>query len=133
MPTRLSQATILVVDDEVALRHMLVRELQSAGYSVLEASFGLEALEVARSSPEPIHLVLSDIRMPGMLGTELARRLVAEHPEVRVVLMSAHPVEELASVEDRRGIITVLAKPFNGQKMLAVVKLVLGATPVADR
>jgi DNA-binding NtrC family response regulator len=133
MPTRLSQATILVVDDEVALRHMLVRELQSAGYTVLEAGFGLEALEVARASPEPIHLVLSDIRMPGMLGTELAERLLAEHPEVRVVLMSAHPTEELVLVEDRRGIITVLTKPFNGQKMLAVVKLVLGASPVPDR
>lgn len=126
MPTRLSQATILVVDDEVALRHMLVRELQSAGYTVLEAGFGMEALEVARASPEPIQLVLSDIRMPGMLGTELAQRLVAEYPHVRVVLMSAHPVEELSSVQDRRGIMTVLTKPFNGQKMLAVVKLVLG-------
>jgi two-component system cell cycle sensor histidine kinase/response regulator CckA len=126
MPTRLSQATILVVDDEVALRHMLVRELQSAGYTVLEAGFGMEALDVARASPEPIQLVLSDIRMPGMLGTELAQRLVAEYPHVRVVLMSAHPVEELSSVQDRRGIITVLTKPFNGQKMLAVVKLVLG-------
>jgi len=105
---------------------MLVRELQSAGYTVLEAGFGMEALEVARASPEPIQLVLSDIRMPGMLGTELAQRLVAEYPRVRVVLMSAHPVEELSSVQDRRGIMTVLTKPFNGQKMLAVVKLVLG-------
>jgi two-component system cell cycle sensor histidine kinase/response regulator CckA len=131
MPTRLSQATILVVDDEVALRHMLVRELQSAGYKVLEASFGMEALDVARTFPEPIHLVLSDIRMPGMLGTELAQRLVAEHPDVRVVLMSAHPVEELTG-RDHGGIIRVLTKPFNGQKMLAVVELVLGATPVKD-
>jgi len=133
MPTRLSKATILVVDDEVSLRHLLVRQLRSDGYTVLEAGYGVEALEVARNSPEAIHLVLSDIRMPGMLGTELARRLVDEHPEVRVVLMSAHPVDELTSVSDRRGTITVLSKPFDGQKMLAVVKLVLGATPaVAD-
>jgi len=133
MPTRLSKATILVVDDEVSLRHLLVRQLQSDGYKVLEAGYGMEALDVARTSPEPIHLVLSDIRMPGMLGTELAQRLVAEHPEVRVVLMSAHPVDELTSVSDRRGVITVLAKPFDGQTMLALVKLVLGTTPaVAD-
>ena len=133
MPTRLSKATILVVDDEVSLRHLLVRQLQSDGYKVLEAGYGMEALDVARTSPDPIHLVLSDIRMPGMLGTELAQRLVAEHPDVRVVLMSAHPVDELTSVSDRRGVITVLTKPFDGQTMLALVKLVLGTTPaVAD-
>lgn len=132
MPTRLSKATILVVDDEVSLRQVLVRQLRSDGYKVLEAGYGMEALEVARSSPEPIHLVLSDIRMPGMLGTELAQRLVAEYPAVRVVLMSAHPLEELTSVSDRRGTIRVLSKPFSGQKMLAVVKLVLGtAAPAA--
>lgn len=131
MPTRLSKATILVVDDEVSLRHLLVRQLRAEGYQVLEAGYGMEALDVARTSPEPIHLVLSDIRMPGMRGTELARRLVAEHPEVRVVLMSAHPVDELTSVRDSRGVITVLAKPFDGQTMLALVNLVLGTPPVA--
>ncbi len=131
MPTRLSKATILVVDDEVSLRHVLVRQLRSEGYQVLEAGYGLEALDVARTSPEPIQLVLSDIRMPGMRGTELARLMVAEHPEVRVVLMSAHPVEELISVRDSRGVITVLSKPFDGQEMLALVSLVLGTTPAA--
>ena len=131
MPTRLSKATILVVDDEVSLRQLLVRQLRNEGYQVLEAGYGMEALDVARTSPEPIHLVLSDIRMPGMRGTELARRLVAEHPEVRVVLMSAHPVDELTSVRDSRGVITVLSKPFDGQTMLALVNLVLGTPPVA--
>ena len=129
MPTRLSKATILVVDDEVSLRELLVRQLRSEGYTVLEAGFGMEALAVARTSPEPIHLVLTDIRMPGMLGTELAQRLVAEHPDVRVVLMSAHPMDELTSVRDSRGIIQVLPKPFDGQQMLALVKLVLGKSP----
>ena len=129
MPTRLSKATILVVDDEISLRELLVRQLRSQGYNVLEAAFGMEALAVARTSPEPIHLVLSDIRMPGMLGTELAQRLVSEHPNVRVVLMSAHPMDELTSVSDRRGIVQVLPKPFDGQKMLALVRLVLGMTP----
>ena len=134
MPTRLSKATILVVDDEVSLRQVLVRQLRSEGYKVLEAGFGMEALAVARTSPEPIHLVLSDIRMPGMLGTELAQRLVAEHPGVRVVLMSAHALDDLTTVSDRRGIVQVLLKPFDGQQMLALVKLVLDTTSaVADR
>jgi hypothetical protein len=118
-----------VVDDEVSLRKLLVRQLRSGGYTVLEAGYGLEALDVARASPEPIHLVLSDIRMPGMLGTELAKRLVVEHPGVRVVLMSAHALDDLTSVNDRRGIVQVISKPFDGQKMLALVKLVLEAAP----
>ena len=129
MPTRLSKATILVVDDEVTLRQLLVRQLRSEGYTVLEAAYGMEALAVARASEEPIQLVLSDIRMPGMLGTELARRLVDEHPTVRVVLMSAHALDDLTTVSDSRGVVQVLTKPFDGQTMLAVVKLVLEFEP----
>lgn len=129
MPTRLSKATILVVDDEVSLRELLVRQLRNEGYTVLEAGYGMQALAVARASDEQIHLVLSDIRMPGMLGTELAQRLVAEHPSVRVVLMSAHVLDDLTTISDSRGVIQVLAKPFDGQTMLAVIKFVLEYEP----
>jgi two-component system cell cycle sensor histidine kinase/response regulator CckA len=121
------KATILVVDDEIALRHILVRQLRSEGYRVLEAGYGLEALEVARNSPEPIDLVLSDIVMPGMIGTELAQRLLAEHPGIQVVLMSAHIVDELAR-PDRRWNVPVLRKPLEGGKVQAVVQLML-STP----
>ena len=121
-----STATILVVDDEVSLRRLLVRQLQSEGYRVLEAGYGLEALEVARNSAEPIDLVLSDIVMPGMIGTELAQRLLVEHPGIQVILMSAHIVDELAR-PDRRWDVPVLQKPFEGGKMLAVIQLMLNA------
>jgi two-component system, cell cycle sensor histidine kinase and response regulator CckA len=121
-------ATILVVDDEVALRHILARQLRNEGYTVLEAGYGLEALEVARNSPEPIDLVLSDIVMPGMIGTELAQRLLAEHPGIHVVLMSAHIVDELAR-PDRRWNVPVLRKPLEGRKVLAVVQLMLSTPP----
>src|SRR5215212_6969519 len=93
MPKKSGNATILVVDDEVALRQLLVRQLRSEGYNVVEAGYGMEALRVARSSLEPIDLVLSDIVMPGMIGTELAQRLLTEHPGIRVVLMSAHALD----------------------------------------
>ena len=131
MPTRLSQATILVVDDEVSLRRLLVRQLRDGGYNVVEAGYGMEALEVARSSPVPIQLVLSDIRMPGMLGTELARRMVAEHPDVRIILVSAHPLDDLTSVTDRAGVVRVILKPFDGHRMMALVNLVLGDAATA--
>ena len=126
MPLRSGNATILVVDDEIELRKLLARQLRSEGYNVLEAGYGLEALEVARNSAEPVDLVLSDIVMPGMIGTELAQRLLAEHPGIQVVLMSAHIVDELAR-PDRRGHVPVLRKPFEGGKMLAVVQLLLNA------
>ena len=123
------KATILVVDDEVSLRHILVRQLRNEGYTVLEAGYGLEALEVARNSPEPIDLVLSDIVMPGMIGTELAQRLLVEHPGIHVVLMSAHIVDDLAR-PDRRWNVPVLRKPLEGGKVLAVVQLMLSSPPV---
>ena len=117
-------ATILVVDDEIPLRHILARQLRSQGYAVLEAGYGLEALEVARNSPVPIDLVLSDIVMPGMIGTELAQRLLAEHPGIQVVLMSAHVVDELARPGGRWQV-PVLRKPLEGNKILAVVQSML--------
>jgi two-component system, cell cycle sensor histidine kinase and response regulator CckA len=130
MPTKSGKATILVVDDEVSLRQVLVRQLRSEGYNVVEAGYGLEALAVARSSAKPIDLVLSDIVMPGMIGTELAQRLLAEHPGIRVVLMSAHTLDPVADPSGR-GNVPVLAKPFEGQRMLALVELTLNTTPEA--
>jgi len=128
MPLGSGSATILVVDDEIQLRKLLVRQLRSEGYNVLEAGYGMEALEVARDSPEPVDLVLSDIVMPGMIGTELAQRLLTEHPGIQVVLMSAHIVDELAR-PDRRWDVPVFRKPFEGTKMLACVNLMLTNTP----
>ncbi|HET6797068.1 MAG TPA: response regulator [Gemmatimonadales bacterium] len=122
-----ARATILVVDDEPALRQLIARQLRSEGYTVLEAGYGMEALRVARSSPKSIDLVLSDIVMPGMIGTELAQQLVVEHPGIRVVLMSAHTVSELATPLGRPGSIPVLSKPLDGKKILAVVELLLNS------
>jgi two-component system, cell cycle sensor histidine kinase and response regulator CckA len=128
MPLHSGSATILVVDDEIEMRKLLVRQLRSEGYNVLEAGYGMEALEVARSSPDPVDLVLSDIVMPGMIGTELAQRLLIEHPGIQVVLMSAHIVDELAR-PDQRWDVPVMRKPFEGRKMLAYIDLMLTNTP----
>lgn len=133
MPTHRPKATILVVDDEVRLRQLLVRQLRSEGYNVLEAGYGLEALAVARDSAEPIDLVLTDIVMPGMIGTELAQRLLMEHPGIHVVLMSAHVIDSLGAPDRFPGGVPVLQKPFDGGKMLAYVQLALNtsaATPL---
>ena len=125
MPKNSGKATILVVDDEVSLRQLLVRQLRSEDYCVLEAGYGWEALEVARSSPEPIDLVLSDIAMPGMISTELAERLFAEHPGIRVILMSAHAIAPSLAASLQPQDVPLLCKPFDGRRMLAFVELAL--------
>jgi two-component system, cell cycle sensor histidine kinase and response regulator CckA len=123
------KATILVVDDEIALRQLLARQLRNDGYTVLEAGYGVQALAVARSSPDPIDLVLTDIVMPGMIGTELAQRLVDEHPGIRVVLMSAHAVGGSALPLGRPGSVAVLSKPFDSRRIVALVELILNPLP----
>lgn len=122
------KATILVVDDKVPLRELLVQQLRSEGYGVVEAGYGMDALTAARSSPEPIDLVLRDIVMPGMLETEPAQRLLAEHPRMRVVLMSAHAP---AAASGLPGDGPVLPESFDGRTMLALIELVLNPTPSA--
>ena len=128
MSDKPGRATILVVDDEVALRQLLARQLRAEGYNVVEAGYGGEALAVADSSEEPIDLVLSDIIMPGMVGTELAQRLLSEHPGIRVVLMSAHPLHRVTTSGSGATEVPVLPKPFDGRKMLAFVELVLNTS-----
>ena len=84
----MSAGTILLVEDAEALR-LLVREmLEGAGYTVLEADGPDKALSLAQSTPDPIHLVLTDMVMPQMNGQELARRIATFKPEAAVILMS---------------------------------------------
>ncbi len=86
--------TVLVVDDESAVRGAAARVLARRGYTVLEARDGVEALGVAERFAGPVHLLLSDVRMPGMDGRELARRFRVARPEARVLLMTGYPGSE---------------------------------------
>ena len=86
--------TVLLVEDEAAIRQMLWHLLLAEGYTVLEAGDGREALELARTHPGPIHLVITDIVMPRMSGIELTAHIAAERPETKVLLMSGHCAEE---------------------------------------
>jgi DNA-binding NtrC family response regulator len=80
--------TILVVDDDESVRHVVAVSLQSFGYRVLEASSGQEALDVSRRYEGRIELLVTDVVMPGMNGLELARQIMELRPEVRVIVMS---------------------------------------------
>jgi two-component system cell cycle sensor histidine kinase/response regulator CckA len=82
--------TVLVVDDEASVLALVRTMLWRAGYTVLEASGGEEALRVAAGHGGPIHLLLTDVLMPDMNGYEVAEKVVALRPDIRVLYMSGY-------------------------------------------
>jgi CheY-like chemotaxis protein len=102
------------VEDEASVREIVARILRERGYRVLEAANGDEALRVARASNNrPVHLLLSDLVMPELGGKELSELILAEFPDIKVLLMSGYPGESVF----RRGMlepgVTILQKPFS--------------------
>jgi PAS domain S-box-containing protein len=114
--------TLLVVEDEAALREVAGRILSGAGYHVITAECGPEALELAARHEGAIDLLLSDVVMPGMLGKELADRLVGVRPDTRVLYMSgyAQPVLHTQGTLDPG--VALLEKPFTAHDLLAAVR-----------
>jgi two-component system, cell cycle sensor histidine kinase and response regulator CckA len=109
--------TVLVAEDEVGIRAPLRRLLMAQGYRVLDASDGPRALEVAERHKGQIHLLLTDILMPGMNGGELARRLLLVRPGMRVLFMSGYSDEAVQT----NGVLTpgaiFLQKPFTIEEL----------------
>lgn len=108
---------VLVVEDERAVRLLVRRALAEAGYRVMVASDADQALEIL-ARPEPVHLLLSDLVLPGMPGTELVARAAREHPGLAVVLMSGHagPRSETTAGE------LLLTKPFAPSDLIRRVR-----------
>ena len=120
-PTRAgSGLSVLVVDDETAVRRFAARVLQRDGYEVLEAADGHEALEMLRAGQVVVDLIVSDIVMPRVNGVELMQSVAESHPLVPVVLMSGYATAALSEL----GIATpcsILPKPFPAERLLAEV------------
>ena len=120
--------TILLAEDDDAVRTLASRVLRSAGYTVLETRDGQDALNVAHNHPYHIDLLLSDVVMPGMDGLVLSRRLSMSRPSVRVILMSGYTDDEIL----RRGLhqpgCAYLQKPFTPDSLAAKVRTVLDET-----
>ena len=125
MPSRSLAATVLVVDDERPVLRLLRRQLEALGCTVLEAQDGPEALRLLVGRRGAVDLVLSDIVMPGMNGTELADRILADRPEQCVILMSGQAPGGLARIGRRGKIVPVLRKPFTPEQLLELVSIVL--------
>ncbi len=108
--------TILLVEDEESLRTLTRSILEQGGYTVLEACNGMEAVEIARDNSGPIHLLLTDMVMPGMNGRAVAEKVGQLHPGIRIAYMSGYTgfsTREAASLDA-----VVIAKPFTRNILL---------------
>ena len=121
--TRVAAATILVAEDEEGVRQLAVETLRRRGYHVLEASSGEEALRIARAFDGTIHLLISDVVMPGMKGPELADRLRALRPGLKVLLMSGYAADVVTPTDLREA--TLLSKPFAPAALVKTVRGIL--------
>jgi PAS domain S-box-containing protein len=118
------ESTILVVEDDPAVRAFTTTVLRDAGHMLLEASDGDEALEVAQRHRGPIHLLLTDMVMPGLTGTDLAAELRLVRPECRVLLVSGYS-ETLVGENTIDEGIRYLQKPFSPEQLSRSVNAVL--------
>lgn len=117
--------TILLVEDEAAVRRLTHRFLSRAGYRVVEAGDGRQALDIMAAMEGSIDLLVTDVIMPGMNGRELADRVVARNPETRVFFMSGYPddvplVKGLAES-------AFLQKPFTAEALVKALEEALDA------
>jgi CheY-like chemotaxis protein len=114
---------VLVVDDEPLVLQFMERVLADAGYRVQSAPDGLRALELVGQCSAPPDLLITDLRMPGLNGYELARRITTMHPSVRVLLVSA------ADPEHPEPGWPFVRKPFSPEALLRAVEQLVGPHP----
>ncbi|MCI0436209.1 MAG: response regulator [Gemmatimonadetes bacterium] len=119
--------TVLIVEDEEGVRAVARRTLLLQGYTVMEAEDAQVALDLASAYAGQIHVLLSDVVMPGLTGPQLASRLRAMRPETRVILMSGYAGDMLPDEELRRGTI-FLEKPFTPMTLARIVRQTLDRT-----
>jgi CheY-like chemotaxis protein len=112
--------TVLVVEDELAVLNATSQSLRTLGYRVLEAVDGSDALRLFEET-ERVHLVLSDVRMPGMDGRALAAELKRRDPKIKVLLMTAYATWPEGSEHPPAGVEGVLIKPFSLDSLGAAV------------
>jgi CheY-like chemotaxis protein len=121
--------TVLVLEDEEALRAIVREILEAAGYAVLEAADGAEALHVVQRHEGPIDLLLSDVILPGMSGPELARSLVEMRPRLKVLYMSGHDEASIVHRELLESGLAILQKPFASDVLLRKLRDLLDGRP----
>jgi PAS domain S-box-containing protein len=117
--------TILVVEDDESLRTMAADVLASAGYTVLKARHGEEALQMLARHGEPVHLVFTDMVMPGMGGLELAKEIGKTHPQIRVLFTSGFASDPTAGRVAPEELTHFICKPYSVGQLARKVREVL--------
>jgi len=123
-----SAETILVVEDQPATAQITRILLESWGYEVLEAHSGEEALAVFATNGRGVHLVLTDVIMPGMNGADLAAELLKIRPDLRIVFMSGYPNDQVNRTD-----MAFLPKPFNPASLSRMIRRELDRPAAARR
>ena len=123
------QDTILLVEDEDAVRSFAARALRLRGYEVLEASGGEEALDIVRAHKDTIHLLVTDVVMPNMDGPTLVRAVKKLRPDMAVIFMSGYAEEAFRRNDEKAEDLHFLPKPFGLKQLAAKVKDVLAGAP----
>jgi PAS domain S-box-containing protein len=124
-----SRETILLVEDEENLRQLTRQSLELQGYTVIDAPDGAAAIRLSQSNKGPIHLLLTDVIMPGMNGRELANQVSSNRPEVKVLYMSGYTENHIGHNGTLDQGITLLQKPFTLPALQAKVREVLNTPP----
>lgn len=127
-PNTTGNQTILLVEDEEKLRLAFASMLQRKGYQVLEAANGADALRLCQNHHGPIHLLLTDVVMPGFTGFDLAKKVLVLCPDLRVLYMSGYASDGLESSGiESLGLVDFLQKPFDTNTLAAKVHDVLNS------
>jgi PAS domain S-box-containing protein len=116
---------VLLVEDQTQVRHSLERILEDAGYQVLSAEDGDQALEIVRKKEGRIDLLVSDVIMPGISGIELSRRLLAQYPQLAVLLVSGYAGTEITRLAELGEHVQFLQKPFDAVSFTSAAQMAL--------
>ena len=121
LPELLSgHGTVLSVEDDEDVRRVVGHVLRAQGYQILEASDGVQALQILHASPGPLHLVLTDVIMPRMTGLELVRRIKPLFPAAKVLYMSGYTDEILGPVTGQP--LALIQRPFTARALIEKIR-----------
>jgi two-component system, chemotaxis family, chemotaxis protein CheY len=121
---RAVEGRILVVDDEEQIRKVVGTVLRKSGFDVVEAEDGAKAIEVLNAGENPmmVDVIICDIRMPHVNGTEAIKYFRAQYPSVPIIVLTAYPDFQLATSMIKDGVADYLVKPVDRDKLLMAVK-----------
>lgn len=121
--------TVLIVDDEPLVLRLCSSILSRQGYDVVGAGGADEALKICEDGTRPLHLLLSDIIMPKLRGTDLAERIMRMYPDIRVLYMSGFDGRAIPEYDTLRRSSKLISKPFTPRELLLAVRAALDKPP----